>query len=110
MRSRPQPTKGELAVTQVQDHQATALADLTNQSSDDYRYIEIAKVGGSLGAIVSGIKIGGVLEFVITPRGGAFEGFRVAGARLVRNAVVVVDDDIDRRGIFVTATGAFVPG
>jgi alpha-ketoglutarate-dependent taurine dioxygenase len=48
-------------VTQVQDHQATALADPRNQSNDDYRYIEVAKVGGSLGAIVSGIRISGDL-------------------------------------------------
>lgn len=48
-------------MTQVQDHQATALAETRNQSDDEYRYIEVAKVGGSLGAIVSGIRISGEL-------------------------------------------------
>jgi taurine dioxygenase len=52
--------KGELAVTQVQDHQATALAGILTRP-DEYRHIEVAKVGGSLGAIVSGIKISGEL-------------------------------------------------
>jgi taurine dioxygenase len=61
LKARPQPTKGELAVTQLQDHQATALADNRNQSDRQYRLIEVAKVGGSLGAIVSGIRVSGDL-------------------------------------------------
>jgi alpha-ketoglutarate-dependent sulfate ester dioxygenase len=55
-------------VTQVQDHQATALANTAsalagtrNRPDDEYRHIEVAKVGGSLGAIVGGIKISGDL-------------------------------------------------
>ena len=47
-------------MTQVQDHQATALAGAPDRP-DEYRYIEVAKVGGSLGAIVSGIKVSGEL-------------------------------------------------
>ncbi|HUD38996.1 MAG TPA: TauD/TfdA family dioxygenase [Streptosporangiaceae bacterium] len=45
-------------MTQLQDH-PTLIADSTYEHPSSYRYIDVTQVGGSIGAIVRGVRLGG---------------------------------------------------
>jgi alpha-ketoglutarate-dependent sulfate ester dioxygenase len=70
-------------VTQVQDHPSTLTVRNPVEHPAAYRYIEVTKVGGSLGAVVSGVRVGGD----VSP--GAFAELRSA---LLRHRVIFLRD------------------
>ena len=70
-------------MTQLQDHLTTPVASTLFKHPATYRHIEVAKVGGSLGAIVGGIRVGAD----VPP-----EAFAEVRSALLRHRVIFLRD------------------
>jgi alpha-ketoglutarate-dependent taurine dioxygenase len=70
-------------VTQLQDHQGTLTVNSPFEHPAVYRYIDVKKAGGALGAVVSGIRVGGD----VPP-----EAFAELRSALLRHRVIFLRD------------------